>query len=106
VAKTKKKPPVHEAVEGIDKFDGHAIEKDESATVVHAFKLGRDAGLISVSEYKGKKSLDIRRWYLGEDERWHPTSKGIRVPEESSSALLFLEALHQKQTAILALLNS
>lgn len=102
MAKTKKKP----AVESIEKFDGHAIEKDEGVTVVHAFKLGRDAGLISVSEYKGKKSIDIRRWYLGEDERWHPTSKGIRIPEESSSALFFLEALRQKQDAILSLLNA
>lgn len=104
MAKTKKKP-VHEAVEGIDKHAGKAIEKDPGVTVVYTFPLGRDAGLVSVSEYKGKKSIDIRRWYLGEDERWHPTSKGIRIPEESSSALLFLEALHQKQDAILTLLN-
>lgn len=103
MAKIKKSKAVHETVEGIEKHDGKAIEKDESAIVVHTFALGRDAGIISVSEYKGKKSLDLRRWYLGEDERWHPTSKGIRIPAEQVESVL--DGLDEKRGAIVALLS-
>lgn len=89
----------------IDSFDGKTIAVESDTTIVHAFKLGRDCGVIAVVEYKGKKSLDIRRFYLGDDDAWHHTSKGIRVPAEGSAALAFLQALEQKQEIILGLLN-
>lgn len=72
------------------------------ATILYAFDLSRDAGVVSVATYNGKTSLDIRRFYLGDDDEWHPTSKGIKIPAEAASA--FLDALHDEHNAILHLL--
>lgn len=28
----------------------------------------------------GNLAIDVRRWYVGDDEEWHPTGKGISIP--------------------------
>lgn len=92
--KTKTQPPVAEKPE----FGGNEIKVGDDAEFIAAFALGErgDVGVISVSNYKGKKALDIRRYYLSdEDEAFHPTSKGIRIP--AAQVLRFLEALYDKR---------
>lgn len=34
---------------------------------------------ISLREYQGHPFIDIRLYFLGDDEQWHPTKKGITV---------------------------
>ena len=34
---------------------------------------------IAVKEYHGHLYIDVRLWFLGDDEQWHPTKKGITV---------------------------
>ncbi|MHB0976741.1 MAG: transcriptional coactivator p15/PC4 family protein [Candidatus Aquicultorales bacterium] len=48
---------------------------------------GGDAIVVSVSVFKEKKGVDIRRFYFGKDERYHPTQKGVRVPIEEAKTL-------------------
>jgi hypothetical protein len=33
----------------------------------------------SLSSYKGKQYLDLRVYYLGDDDEYHPSKKGITV---------------------------
>ena len=72
----------------VTKTEQLKIVVDASAKVLHTFALGRDLGVASVSEYGGKRALDIRRFYFGEDDAWHPTAKGIRIPVESAHAVI------------------
>jgi hypothetical protein len=48
---------------------------------------------IAVKEYQGHTYVDIRLFFLGDNEQWHPTKKGITV----SPALWpeFMEAVGQ-----------
>ena len=72
-------------------YKGRPINVGENATFIAAFQLGAgdDIGVISVSNYNDKKALDIRRYYLkDEDETYRPTTKGIRIPEAQVSRLL------------------
>lgn len=53
----------------------------ENTTVYHVAPLGRDIAVASISTYRDKPNLDIRRYYKDDDkERWAPTGKGIRIP--------------------------
>jgi hypothetical protein len=54
---------------------------DENTKVLYCFAMGRDVGVASVNEYKGREALDIRRFYYNADEdTFAPTGKGIRIP--------------------------
>lgn len=57
-----------------------------------------DKLVISVREYQGHAFIDIRLLFLGDDEQWHPTKKGITV----SPALWpdFLEAVGKVQAQL------
>ncbi|MCL5292868.1 MAG: transcriptional coactivator p15/PC4 family protein [Actinobacteria bacterium] len=48
---------------------------------------GGDAIVVSVSIFKERKGVDIRRFYYGKDERYHPTQKGVRVGVEDAGHL-------------------
>lgn len=50
---------------------------------------------IAIREYQGHTFVDIRLYFLGDDEQWHPSKKGLTV----SPALWpeFLEAIGQVQ---------
>lgn len=34
---------------------------------------------IAVKEYQGHTYVDLRLFFLGDDEQWHPTKKGLTV---------------------------
>lgn len=56
-------------------------------------KLGADktkSVQVNIEEYKGITGLDIREWYQGEDGKWFPTSKGIRVQLDTITPLITL----------------
>ena len=36
----------------------------------------------------GKLALDVRRWYVGDDEEWHPTGKGISIPAQLAATVV------------------
>ena len=38
-----------------------------------------DKLVISLREYQGHPFIDLRLYFLGDDETWHPTKKGITV---------------------------
>ena len=38
-----------------------------------------DKLVISLREYQGHAFVDLRLYFLGDDEQWHPTKKGITV---------------------------
>lgn len=96
-----RKAKVSQAVEGISEHDGQPIIYE--GTVIHVFSLGRDIGCISVSAFREKKALDIRRFYLDDEEQWRPTSKGIRIPAEVATK--FMDALTEQRDDVLALLK-
>jgi hypothetical protein len=48
---------------------------------------------VMVSEYKGKKNLNIRIWYTDKDGHLKPTQKGITVNPEDYTA--FLEGIQK-----------
>lgn len=47
-------------------------------------KSGRERIEVSVTEFKGRKFLDIRNYYRTEEGEWKPSPKGIMIPVESS----------------------
>lgn len=79
--------------------DGLTINVDPSATVLTTFLLGRDLGVISISDYNGKRALDLRRFYFN-DVSWCPTAKGIRIPIESAPAVIEALIDHLRAGAI------
>jgi len=38
-----------------------------------------DKPVISLREYQGHAFIDIRLHFLGDDEQWHPTKKGVTI---------------------------
>lgn len=51
-------------------------------------KNGRERVEVSISEFKGRKFLDIRNYYYDSDtEEWKPTQKGVNVPVEMAHEL-------------------
>jgi hypothetical protein len=43
-----------------------------------------------------KVAVDVRRWYVGDDEEWHPTSKGISISTLHLDAII--EALQEARS--------
>lgn len=70
------------ARETLDALDGKPTSLDAEAQIIYASKMGRDVAIVSVSSYNGKLGLDVRRFYLADDETWRPTAKGLRMPLE------------------------
>lgn len=56
-------------------------------------KLGTDRTKslqVSIEEYKGITGVDIREWYMGGDQKMHPTTKGLRIQLPMISELITL----------------
>lgn len=88
----------------LKEHEGHPIVQ-EQGTVLYVFGLnGRDVGIISVTTYKEKKALDIRRYYLDEESaEWRPTSKGIRIPADCVEEVLdFFASQRETISALIA----
>lgn len=86
--KAKTAPTSSTKLPNVTEYDGKPIVSGEDTRPFHAHPLGRDLCVSSISTYKGKKSLDVRRYYEDENEEWRPTSKGIRIPAESVGEIL------------------
>lgn len=51
-------------------------------------KNGRERVEVSISEFKGRKFLDVRNYYYDSDsDEWKPTQKGVNVPVEMAHEL-------------------
>lgn len=62
---------------------------EKEAEIIYEWeKNKREKVRVSLSEYKGKKLLDIRVWYLDENNQYSPGKKGISLGLEQ---LPFLE---------------
>jgi hypothetical protein len=82
----------------ITQHDNLPIASGDGSAVYHVSELGRDILVVCITSYKGKSSLDLRRYYMDDDQQqWRPTSKGIRVPLEDADVLI--TALMSMQTA-------
>lgn len=69
------------------------IDVGEDSTIVGVIEPdypGGDAIVVSVSIFKEKKGIDVRRFYFGKDERYHPTQKGVRIAIEDKDILIDL----------------
>jgi hypothetical protein len=53
---------------------------------------------VGIKEWKGKTYVDIRNWFKGTDNEWHPTQKGLFVAVEKISDLI---TMIEKAEAIL-----
>ena len=54
---------------------------------------------VNIEEYKGRTGVDIREWYLGSDNKMHPTVKGLRIQLDMISQLItYLERAEQALT--------
>lgn len=84
----KKKTAPESTLPVITEHDGKPIQAGTDTQPFHVVPLGRDLCVTSISTYKGKKSLDLRRYYEDENEEWRPTSKGIRIPAESVDLIM------------------
>lgn len=62
----------------VQKFDGSEFG-GEDTHIVHAAPIGRELFTVGVSTYKGRTTLDFRRYYRNEDDVWMPTPKGVGV---------------------------
>lgn len=59
------------------------------STYLHSVEVGDQLLVARIDKWKGKESLDLRRFYKnGDDEKWHPTSKGVRIPMDSAQDFL------------------
>ena len=76
-------------VQPITQHDDTPIASGEGSSVLHVSEMGRDILVVVITEYKGKRALDLRRYYMDDDQQqWRPTSKGIRVPIQDAEALI------------------
>jgi hypothetical protein len=57
----------------------HAIVAQEKANGVDLFGATENI-CVQVSEFNGKKGVDIRKWFKGKDEKFYRTQKGIWFP--------------------------
>ncbi len=53
---------------------------------------------IALREYNGHQFIDIRLYFLGEDEQWHPTKRGATIGPKQWSE--FLEAIGKVQAQL------
>lgn len=53
---------------------------------------------VSVSEYKGRKYVDLRIYFKNAEGEWAPTKKGVTVPPDKVEEMLNL--LKQAQAAL------
>lgn len=90
-------------LKSITEFDGHPIQL-EDATILHVAPLSRELLMVSVGTYNNQTSLDIRRFYLTDNEEWKPGPRGVKIPTKQVEA--FLDALTEHRADILKLCRS
>ena len=67
--------------------------------IIHQFKKNaNETVMVKFSEFKGKKLIDIRVFYLSEDGSWKPTAKGICLRRELISELK--EAINKAEACV------
>lgn len=64
-------------------YGGHPVNAGDDTEIIHVAKMGRDALVVALSEYKGKRGVDLRRYYLAPEDVWRPSGQGIRIPTEA-----------------------
>lgn len=65
--------------------------------IIEFEKNSREVIRLSLSEYKAKKLIDIRIWYLDKDDEYKPSKKGLSLSidkfDELKNAILRMEQL-------------
>lgn len=84
VRKAEKKTPA------LPKYD---LDVDSDGDLLHVIEVGDQILVARLDTFKKKTALDIRRFYRGDDEKWHPTAKGVRIPEDRMRE--FVESLNR-----------
>jgi hypothetical protein len=67
---------------------GTPIKLDASTQLISVTEIGKDIVVTSINEYKGKKGLDVRRYYEDENGAYAPTGKGVRIPIEQAEGFV------------------
>lgn len=49
---------------------------------------GKTRIVLKLSDFRGKKYLDIRKWYEDDEGEWKPTRKGLTLPLENVPELV------------------
>lgn len=88
----------------VAKHEGTPILPGEG--VIHVFGLGPTSiGVISVSKFRDHLGLDVRRYYLNEDEKaFKPTAKGLRIPADV--AVEVVEVIADQRDRLVELLEA
>jgi hypothetical protein len=63
-----------------------AVEGEQN--VIWHTKVGDQLLVARIDTFKGKTALDIRRFYYSDENKWNPTSKGVRIPVEQVPSML------------------
>lgn len=74
---------------------------DSNAKIIGEIKNGNI--IISISEFNGKKFLDIRKFFKNDNEELQPTKKGIALNKEQFTGVL--ELLNDNKENIRELLD-
>jgi hypothetical protein len=100
----KKKAEPAKPEKNVTSWEGKAIQADEEKTILDRFGWGNGLCVISVSEFKGKKALDVRLYY-GAEDTWRPTGKGLRINRENFETLMTKLAEVQADEQVMASLD-
>lgn len=66
-----------------------ADENDQYGVPVHVFQKSKTEQVrISINEYRGHEYIDIRIFYLSDDDKFLPTKKGVTVKKDLYPELL------------------
>ena len=66
--------------------DDQGDDTGDFGLLVHTIDKGRSQVRISISEFNGKKNIDIRTFYIpkeSDDGEYKPTRRGVTIPTDS-----------------------
>lgn len=66
--------------------DDQGNDVGDFGQLVQTIKKGRSQVRISISEFNGKKNIDIRTFYIpkgSDDDLYKPTRRGVTIPTDS-----------------------
>ena len=66
-------------------------------------QLPDDSIFVSISDFKGRKYVDIRKYFVSDNNKWIPTKKGIALGKEQFERLL--KALNDNKDEIIEALK-
>lgn len=71
---------------GLKEHEGQPFAVDDSTRILKVIEDGDELICVSISTWKGKQSLDVRRYYE-QGDKWRP-GKGLRVKSADAAEAL------------------